>query len=95
MTTGTDADKHDKVIEGKVSRRFNDLVLPILLAVVAFFGNRSLTGIEDSQKAQAKQLEQVSSDVRVLNTRMEYSLIEQLKQLQQRMDKFEQATKTP
>lgn len=77
-------------------------IIPVLLGLIGFFSNRSLSSIEqaqvDSAKAQVetnKQMAQLSSDVRVLDTRMQYSVLEQLKDLRERTEKLEKTVPTP
>ena len=78
--------KHEKASELAIAKRVV-WVIPILLALIGYFSNRSLSNIETAQRDQGAKLETLSADVRVLNTRMEYSLIEQLKDVRQRVDK--------
>jgi hypothetical protein len=93
--------RHERATDSQIARRVL-WVLPVLLGIIGFFSNRSLSNIEqgqlDSAKAQAetnKQVAQLSTDVRVMNARVEYSLIQQLEDTRKRVERLEQTVKTP
>jgi len=99
--SGDQVETNERVAEGAISKRIHQAI-PYLLAIISFLLVRSLADIERSQatqaEAQVKQSEQlavVSSDVRVLSTRIDYSVLESIKEMKKRLDRLEQAVKTP
>lgn len=94
MEASQDANRTREKIEGAIDRRTN-LAIPLLLAIIGFFGIRSLDAIETAQASQGEKLEAVRTDVKVLNARIESSVLEQIKQLQSRVERLEQGKKNP
>lgn len=53
-------------------------LIPILLGVIAWFGGDALKDIQTTQEEQGKTIQQIKSDVRDVNTRLDAQVIRQV-----------------
>ncbi|GGD45760.1 hypothetical protein [Pseudoxanthomonas indica] len=94
--------KLEKAAENTLARFVVQLITPVLLGLIAWLGARQLSAIETKQDSLAEEQAQqsrkttaIASDVRDLNTRFDVMAVRRLDELEKRVDRVEQATKTP
>ncbi|WP_155393625.1 hypothetical protein [Xanthomonas albilineans] len=92
----------ERVAENSITRTLVHLITPILLAVIAWLGQRQLNAIETNQadmsktqQQQASHMGTMASDIRDLNTRFDLAAIKRIDELEVRVKHLEQVTKTP
>ncbi len=94
--------KLEKAAENTLARFVVQLATPVLLGLIAWLGARQLANIEKKQDSLAEEQAQqsrkttaIASDVRDLNTRFDLMAVRRLDELEKRVERVEQATKTP
>ncbi|WP_337054093.1 hypothetical protein [Pseudoxanthomonas sp. USHLN014] len=92
----------ERVAENTVTRFWMQLITPVLIGLVAWFGQRQLNSIESkqseinvSQEQQGQRIGAMASDIRDLNTRFDLAAIKRIDELDARVKRLEQAAKTP
>ncbi len=68
---------------------------PFVLTGFAALLSSQLNGIKTTQEEQAKALQKVTSDVQVLNAKLDNGVIWRITELERRLNTVEQAQKTP
>lgn len=86
----------DDAVGNTLSRFVGRYLVPVMLTVVAWFGVRSLNSIEENQvtlqknmEAQAVRVQQVSSDLQLLNAKVDFSVLQQITVNSRRLDLLE------
>jgi hypothetical protein len=86
-----------RLAENEFLTAFARLGTPVLLGVIAWFGNQSFNDIRESQKDQAaadkqqtSQIAQVNSQVQVLNTKVDFGVLQRIQDLDRRMQLLEE-----
>lgn len=69
-------------------------LLPILLGVIAFLGSGALNDIKHEQEVQGDAIQQIKSDVRDVNTRLDAQVIRQVDSNTKHIDKLEDRVQT-
>lgn len=98
------ADGPEKKIEHAVNSTFavamSRWVTPTLLALVAWFGQQALADIKRAQAVQVETMAKLerdqaslSADVRVLSSRLDYAVIQQLQSQERRIERLEQSVR--
>jgi hypothetical protein len=109
MTEQVHGTRMERVAESAFARIMNRLGTPVLIAALGFFFMREIKNSDESTaelRAEMKEqgaslarqetsLSEIRSDVRDLNTRLEYSVISSVQNLERRVDRIEQGTRTP
>ena len=92
----------EKATESTFAKFSARLLTPVLLMVLGYLGNRQLNSIEQTQKNQSDKQEAtsdkvniISSDVRDLSTRIDYSVVREVNDLRTRVEQLEKITHTP
>jgi hypothetical protein len=92
----------EKATESTFAKFSARLLTPVLLMVLGYLGNRQLNSIEETQKNQSTKQEAtsdkvniISSDVRDLSTRIDYSVVREVNDLRTRVEQLEKVTRTP
>jgi hypothetical protein len=94
--------KLERAAENTLARFAVQLLTPILVALVAWFGREKLTSIErkqdqlaGEQAVQSRKTNTIASDVRDLNTRFDLMAVRRLDELEKRMERVEEAQRVP
>lgn len=69
-------------------------LLPILLGVIAWFGGAALSNIQVAQQEQGQAIQQIKSDVRDVNTRLDAQVIRQVDSNSRRLDSLDDRVQT-
>lgn len=83
-------------VESTWAKFFSRLLLPVLLAIIGFFLVRTLNEVVANQEAQqqkqheqGKDIMQMKSDIRVIGTRLDESVIRQIGDNREKIDDHE------
>ena len=94
--------KLEKVAENTIARFFLQLATPILIGLIAWLGNMQLSSFKDQQtkfsetmEEQTRATSKMASDIRDLNTRFDVIAVRRIDELDRRVERLEQVTKTP
>jgi hypothetical protein len=82
----------EAVAESSVAKVLVRLIMPIMILVIGWFLSGTMARIEATQKDQGVALNQIKSDVRDVNTRLDGQVISQVQADASRLDKAEAAT---
>jgi hypothetical protein len=79
----------EDAIESTTAKVFARLLLPIMLSLIGFFMLRTLNGLQSSVDEQGKDIAQIKSDVRDVNTRLDERIIRTVDSNTRRIDALE------
>lgn len=79
----------EDAIESTTAKAFARLLLPIMLSLIGFFMLRTLNGLQSSSDEQSKDIAQIKSDVRDINTRLDERIIRNVESNTRRIDALE------
>ena len=89
------ADAIERATENQLNRFLAKWATPLLLTGLIVMADRKLDDLSTTQEAQGQELSKIKSDVRDVNTKLDVGIVQQVKDLQRRVDQLERATPTP
>ncbi len=75
--------------ESTLAKAVGRFLTPLLLAVIAWLGNNNFIEFRETQKQQGAQIQEVRSDLKLLNAKVDYSVLQQLATLDRRVQLLE------
>lgn len=92
----------ERAVESKLAKAINNIVLPALatiaITVITWLVQDLRTTVSEQGKLSARQtdqIKQISSDVQVLNAKMDTGVLWRIGEIERRLNIVEQAQKTP
>lgn len=92
--------KLQQATESTLAKVLSRYLTPLLLSIIAWFGIQALQDIKAGQakqsalyESQSAKLEQVRTDVQLLNAKVDYSVLQQINALDRRVNLLESTSK--
>lgn len=87
----------EKATESTIAKAFNRFVTPAMVGIIGWFLLQTLNDIKQKQETaaiaadeQGNQFQEVKTEVKLLNAKVDFSVLQQIDSLKKRVDNLEQ-----